>query len=114
MNRDLRRAIKADVFPFIKVDLIDVQQLYSVTPTNEQSWKAYQASVWLTIAGVRKKMAFPVQIRKLRTDQMRVLASKDLLMSEFGVKPRTPFNLIQIDDRIILNLDLVITWSASP
>jgi polyisoprenoid-binding protein YceI len=113
MNKDLHKALKSDDFPFIKMDLLEVIPQNNQTPLTQNTWYTYKASTNLTIAGITKPVTVSVQINKQSPHLFRLIASKEILMSDFQVKPRTPFNMIKIDDLIVINFDLLILVQAT-
>jgi len=108
MNRDMYKALKADKYPYIHVQLLQATPL---KPDKEvQTGKAYtyQVNTIITIAGISKAHLFQVKFMKHSNHLFRMNASKELLMSDYDIHPRTPFNIIKIDDRITLYLDLLL------
>lgn len=108
MNKDLHKALKADQFPFIKMDLLEVIPQNNQTQLTPNTWYTYKANTNLTIAGITRPVTLSVQINKQSPHLFRLIAGKEILMSDFQVKPRTPFNMIKIDDLIIINFDLLV------
>lgn len=108
MNRDMHKALKADDFPYTTVLLTEATPLHNSTQLSLNNWYNYKATVYLTIAGITKQVIIPVQINKLSPHLFRFIASKELLMSDFNVKPRTPLNMIRIDDMITINFDMTV------
>ena len=109
MNRDMHKALKAQEYPFSKLLLLDATPQHSNGNMQTNSWYRYNTHSVLTIAGVSRRVDIPVQLCKLSNGKMRITASKELLMSDFNVKPRTPFNMIRIDDKIIISFDMVVS-----
>ena len=106
MNKDLHKALKSDEFPYIKMELLEAVPQQNQPQLVLNNWYTYKATTHLTIAGVTKPVVVTVQVNKQSPHLYRLIASKELLMSDFKVKPRTPFNMIKIDDLIIINFDL--------
>lgn len=106
MNKDLHKALKAEKFPHIRLELLQAIPVQAGHPNESNIWYSYRANTVLSIAGVSKPMQITLQLNRQAGNRFRLLASKDVLMSEFEVKPRTPFNMVRIDDLIVLNFDL--------
>ena len=112
MNKDLHKALKSDDFPYIKMELLEALPQHNEPQLAPNTWYNYKANTNLTIAGVTKPVTLTLQLNKQSPHLFRIIASKELLMSDFNVKPRTPFNMIRINDQIIINFDLLVLVSA--
>ncbi|MBX9782155.1 MAG: YceI family protein [Chitinophagaceae bacterium] len=108
MNRDMHKALKAEEHPYIIITLHDAASLNNITKLSINTWYEFTANVTLTIAGVSKKNQLNVMVSKLSNLLFRLKAKKDLLMSDFNVKPRTPFNMIKIEDKVTINFDMTV------
>lgn len=108
MNKDLHKALKADKFPHISLELLTASPVQQGHPTEANIWYSYKANTILSIAGISKPVQILLQLNRMAGNRYRLLASKDILMSEFDVKPRTPFNMVRIDDLIVINFDLLV------
>ena len=113
MNRDMHKALKADLYPYITIQLHDAIPTDKFSEMRVNAWYTYQAHVSLTIAGITKKTQLQIKVSKQASNQYRLVSEKDLLMSDFKVKPRTPFNMIKIDDKVFINFDMTIHTNES-
>jgi YceI-like domain len=111
MNRDMHKALKAEEHPYITVALHDAAAVNKLSKLNINTWYSFQANVTLTIAGVSKPALLQVQVNKLSNYLLHLKASRDLLMSDYHVKPRTPFNMIKIEDKVTINFDMMVVMS---
>jgi polyisoprenoid-binding protein YceI len=111
MNRDMHKALKAEEHPYIIITLHDATALNSNSKLSLNTWQEYTATITLTIAGVSKKNQLHVHVNKLSSHLFQLKAKKDLLMSDFHVKPRTPFNMIKIEDKVTINFDMTVVVS---
>jgi hypothetical protein len=111
MNRDMHKALKAEEHPYIIITLHDATALNSNAKHSLNTWQEYTATITLTIAGVSKKNQLHVHVNKLSNHLFQLKAKKDLLMSDFHVKPRTPFNMIKIEDKVTINFDMTVVVS---
>jgi polyisoprenoid-binding protein YceI len=108
MNRDMHKALKADQYPYITIQLHEVITIDKFTELKLNTWYSYTAHVSLTIAGITQKTQLLVKVNKTNNNRYRLAAQKELLMSDFKVKPRTPFNMIKIDDKVAINFDITV------
>lgn len=108
MNKDLHKALKADDYPFIKIDLINALPVEKEPITGFNTWHQYHVDANLTIAGVTKPLLLSVEINKLSRHLFRFISSKDIFMSDFNIKPRTPFNIIKMNDLVVINFDMTV------
>lgn len=108
MNRDMHKALKADQYPYIVIQLHDAIPADKFSELRFNTWYHYTANVSLTIAGVTKKTKLHIKVNKQGTNKYRLVSEKELLMSDFHVKPRTPFNMIKIEDKVNINFDMTI------
>lgn len=108
MNRDMHKALKAAEHPYIIIQLHDAALLNNTSRLQFNTWYPFTANITLSIAGVSKKTLLHVHVNKQSQHLFQLKASKDLLMSDFHVKPRTPFNMIKIEDKVTINFDMTI------
>jgi hypothetical protein len=108
MNKDLHKALKADDYPFIKIDLINALPVEKEPITSFNTWHHYHVNANLTIAGVTKPVLLAVEINKLSPHLFRFISSKDIFMSDFNIKPRTPFNIIKMNNLVVINFDMTL------
>ncbi len=107
MNRDMHKALKAEEHPYIIITLHEAAMM-NKTQVQLNTWYNYNANVTLTIAGVSRKTQLHVQLNKKSSHLFQLKASKEILMSDYHVKPRTPFNMIKIEDKVTINFDMMI------
>ncbi|MBK8090262.1 MAG: YceI family protein [Chitinophagaceae bacterium] len=108
MNRDMHKALKAEKYPYILVELINAQPLHDEKQLQNSKVYKYNVNAVITIAGISKQHLMTVQMVKLSNHLYRLNAAKDLLMSDYEIKPRTPFNIIKIDDLVTIHFDMVV------
>lgn len=108
MNRDMHKALKADQYPYITIQLHDAIPSDKFSELRINTWYYYTAKVSLTIAGITQKTQLHIKVNRQSSNKYRLVAEKELLMSDFKVKPRTPFNMIKIDDKVNINFDMTI------
>lgn len=108
MNRDMHKALKADEFPFITVDLLNAMPLHNEKEMQPGKVYNYNVNTSISIAGISKAQLIHVKMLRTKENLYRLTASKDILMSEYEIKPRTPFNIIRIDDLISIHFELLV------
>ena len=106
MNRDLCDALKSEDYPYIKIDLHDAR-------ITQGSFEKVGADVVLhsnasiTITNITRKVQLVVRGKRLGAGKFRFFATKELLMTDFGITPPTALlGLIKVRDAIRINFDL--------
>ena len=108
MNRDMHKALKAEEFPYITVDLVTAQPLHNEKEMQPGKVYTYNVSTVIHIAGISKTQVMQVKFLRSKDNLYRLTASKDILMSDYDIRPRTPFNIIKIDDTITIHFELMV------
>ena len=104
MNGHLRNALKAEQNPTIKFRVAQ----YDVVPggANDGTVKLKGN---LTIAGQEKPVTIDASVATDAAGALRVKGSKEILMSEFGVRPPTlMMGTLKVRDRVVVNFDVVL------
>nr|WP_294906076.1 hypothetical protein [uncultured Lacibacter sp.] len=108
MNRDMHKALKAEEFPYISVDLVTAQPLHNEKEMQAGKVYTYNVTTVIHIAGISKTQIMQVKLLRSKDNLYRLTASKDILMSDYEIRPRTPFNIIKIDDTITIHFELMV------
>ena len=107
MNSDLCDALKASRYPFIVVELQQIQLRPSALKAVNNEWFDVVAMANLTITDVCKPIVMDVRGIRLSDDRYRFVCSKNVRMTDFNVDPPTAlFGLIKVDNEIKINLDI--------
>ena len=104
MNGHLRNALKAQENPVIKFRVAQ----YDVVPggANEGTVKLKGN---LTIAGQEKPVTIDATVATDAGGALRVKGSKEILMTEFGVRPPSlMMGTMKVRDRVVVNFDVVL------
>ncbi len=110
MNSDLCDALKADQYPYIVIELHEVNLRSAGARVAKGEWVDVKAIANLTITNVCKPLIMDVKMKKIAGDKYRFVCSKDLKMTDFKVDPPTAlFGLIKVHNEIKINLDLTTT-----
>lgn len=113
MDRDLYRALKANDFPEIEYELIDVEVLNA--PSNGDSTHDLRATGNLAVAGVSRQIETLVKGSRLPDGRLRAVGVEDLIMSDFGIeRPSALFGLIKARDRLDIRFDLIAAPQSEP
>ncbi len=111
MNSDLCDALKADQYPYIVIELHEV----NLSNLNRQAlkggeWRNVVAIATLTITNVCRPLVLDVRAQQVSPGHYHFVSSKDLKMTDFKVDPPTAlFGLIKVHNEINIKLDLYAT-----
>jgi polyisoprenoid-binding protein YceI len=107
MNGHLRNALKMEANPLIKFELSQ----YDVIPGGATEG-TIRLKGNLTIAGQQKPVTIETSVVSDANGALRVKGSKELLMSEFGVRPPTlMLGTLKVRDRVVVHFDVVLKQS---
>jgi hypothetical protein len=108
LDKNMRKALKQEATPVIRFTLVDYK-----TEEAKDGGLVVKARGRLSIAGVEKDALVEGACR-FGPDGVEVTGAKDLLMSDFGVKPPTlMFGAVKTADKIIVHFDLKLTASEA-
>lgn len=112
IDQDMRKALKADKFPYIQIDLLETRQDIGSLQSANRDWFDIQAKVRITICGVQRIKTIPAKAMALSDSAFRLKGAHPIVMSEFGIAPPTAlFGLIQVQDQIDFHFDLFLSIS---
>lgn len=113
MNKDLCEAMKAEEYPFIKVEIHGAMLQSGNLREGNTDWTAMKAVATLTITGVSRRVVLDVKAKRLATDKFRFVATKEMRMTDFNITPPSVMlGLIKVNNTIRINFDL--TTKAKP
>lgn len=100
LDQNMQKALKEKEHPHIIFHLTR----YEVTASTSD--KSFPITTYgdLTVAGQTKTIELPAVVSM--GDFTRIEGTKDLLMSDFGVKPPTVMGIIKTHNRVVINFDL--------
>jgi polyisoprenoid-binding protein YceI len=108
MNKDLYQTLRADKYPNIKLELARAH-LPEGTQITPGEWTPLQAHGTITIAGITRPIVFNVKARRSAENKLRLVAAKEVLMTDFNIEPpKAMLGLIKVNNTIRLNMDLLI------
>jgi hypothetical protein len=103
MDQNIRKAMEADQFPTVLFNLSS----YNILDFDDNiHGVAALLTGRLSISGVERSIDFPVRITP-KHNTITVQGQKDLLMSDYGVRPPVfLFGTVKTDDKISVHFDL--------
>lgn len=106
MNSDLYQALKAESYPRIHFELENARILS--IPSDSEDWYRLTATGHLTIAGVSRLIEAEVEGKQVADGVYRIRGSKQLNMTDFGIKPPSALlGLVKARDEITVHFDIV-------
>ncbi|MGI9158415.1 MAG: YceI family protein [Saprospiraceae bacterium] len=112
IDHDMRKALKAEKFPYIQIDLLETRQDVGSFRSGDRDWFDIQAKVRITICGVQRIKTIPAKAMALSDSTFRLKGVQPIVMSEFGIAPPSAlFGLIQVQDQIDFHFDLFLSIS---
>jgi len=112
MNSDLCDALKSSKYPYIVVELQQIQLRPAALSATRNEWFDVVAVATLTITDVCKPIVMDVRGIRLGDDRYRFVCSKNVRMTDFNVDPPTAlFGLIKVNNDIKINLDITASVS---
>ena len=107
MNSDLCDALKASKYPYIVVELHQVNLKPSALQAKNDEWFDVVAVATLTITDVCKPIVMDVKGLNLGGDRYRFVCSTKVRMTDFNVEPPSVLlGLIKVNNDIKINLDI--------
>jgi len=109
MDRDLQKALKAELFPTIKIELENIKAVPFISTF---SWNSIKAIVNITLAGEKRK--YEIEVKATRKDGKFLLTgNKTLNMTDFNIiPPQVLFGMIKVNDPITFHFDLHVELSS--
>lgn len=110
INRDMHKTLKAEDFPYIRIELKEAQVASEESGLYQLGkWTDLSAMAEITLAGVKKRLPMEVTAQRISSNLFQFKSSEHLTMTAFGIDPPRPLlGLIQVHDDIQINLDLYI------
>lgn len=112
MDHDMQKALKADKYPNIRIELLETKQDAKHFSPGNRGWFEVQAKAKLTICGVTKTQQIAAKAQILSTGKFRLVGYQSILMTDFGIDPPTAlFGMIKVDNQIEFHFDLSVRVS---
>ena len=111
MTKDMHKALKADKFPFITVELLEATAMHTEKTLEPGRFYPYTANTSISIAGITKPQKLIVRVQRLSDHLIKFSACKDISMKDYEIKPKTPLNVVKIDDKVSINFEMTVILS---
>lgn len=111
MTKDMHKALKAEQYPFITVELLDAMAMHTEKTLETGRFYPYTANTSITIGGITKPQKLIVRVQRLSEHLIKFSASKDVSMKEYEIKPKTPLNVVKIEDKVSINFEMTVILS---
>lgn len=106
LTKQMFKAMKADKHPLITFRLTG----YTVEPAAGSTTLTPTGT--LTVAGVERPIDMVLEVKE-QAGGLHVRGSRDLLMTEFGIKPPTMFmGMLKTDDKVTIKFELHLALAA--
>jgi polyisoprenoid-binding protein YceI len=106
LTKQMFKAMKADKHPTITFRLVG----YTVEPA--AGGATVKPKGTLTVAGVERLIDMVLEVKE-QTGRLHVRGTRDLLMTEFGIKPPTMFmGMLKTDDKVTITFELQLALAA--
>ena len=109
IETDMQQAMKAETYPYIRIELAETWQNAQNFKTECKDWFPVKAKVRITITNVTKEHQILGKAKKIGANQFQLLGEKALQMTEFGIDPpHAMFGMIKVNDWITFHFDLIV------
>lgn len=109
INKDLQKALQADVHPHIKIEILSVRlpELERTNPT--EVWVDVPVQTRITIAGVSRPLHLSVRAKATDENTYQLESQTKVAMTDFGIDPPKPMlGMIKVRDEIEIYFDLTV------
>ena len=110
INKDLYKALRADEFPFITVDIRQAYQLEECFLSEScDQWTSLNVDASISIANECRAVDLEVQGKKTGEGRYHFLAAHSLSMCDFNIDPPVALmGLVKVDPLITIHFDLIV------
>lgn len=109
INNDLRKALKADEFPHIRIEVETIRLPENNGQISDTDWTTIPVKTQITIAGTRRPLHLQVAAKSLGHHTYQLRSETKVAMSDFGIDPPKPMlGMIKVEDVITIHFDLVV------
>jgi polyisoprenoid-binding protein YceI len=106
LTKQMAKALKADKHPVITF------KLNGYTVESTAGGLAIKPTGTLTVAGVEKPVDVVLEVKEV-AGALQVRGTRDLLMTEFGIKPPTMFmGMLKTDDKVTIKFELQLALAS--
>lgn len=109
MNRDLQKTLNADRYPNIELQLLQTDERNYNPTLRPSEWGRIDATIAIGINGCSNIYHLTVLATPVDGSRFRIMGSKKLRMTDFGIDPPTAvFGMIRVHDEINISFDMII------
>ncbi|MFT3844474.1 MAG: hypothetical protein QM725_05435 [Lacibacter sp.] len=105
----MHKSLLAEKFPYIQVQFVTAQPLQADKQLVIGKTYNYNVTTVITLAGVARTHILPVQLTRLNKQYYKLTSSKELTMTEFNIKVRTPLNIVKAEDKVLIRFSILAT-----
>lgn len=110
INTDLRKALRAEEFPYIRIEIQSIRLPEDSPTLSSESWATLPVKTQITIAGTRRPLHLAVQAKSLGDGHYQLRSKTEVAMSDFGIEPPKPMlGMIKVEDHITISFDLKVS-----
>ncbi|HNM26275.1 MAG TPA: YceI family protein [Saprospiraceae bacterium] len=110
IENDLRKALKAEQYPNIRIKLLETIQNPDCIDGKCQGWFDIYAKMNLTITGVTRTRDIHARAKLLAPKKLQLVGEQTLYMTDFGITPpEAMLGMIRVNDQIDFHFDLIVT-----
>lgn len=104
ITSDFKKTLKADQNPLLKIHFLSIDDFKPV-----YGRQMVNSVIEISLAGVVKRMHVGFNVKTINNSQIQLFGDKDLLFSDFGLKPpRKLAGLIKINEEIKVHFQLML------
>jgi hypothetical protein len=109
INKDLNKALQADQYPNITIDLKEAFNLECNDLSDCDRWIDFETNSDITIVCTSKSVNIPVKVKKVDEQRFQISGGTNIKLCDFGVEaPTALLGLIKVKDRLEIKFDLLI------
>lgn len=102
MTNDLRKTLKADEYPLLKIDLLSIDNF---TAAN----KNIKGTVAIALSGITQKVEVDYTVQTGNDGNLHLYGSRQVLFSDFGLTPPHKLaGLIKVEEQINIRFQLIL------
>lgn len=110
IETDLRKALKADKYPNIRITLLETIQNPDCLEGKCAGWFDIYAKMNLNITGVTRTRDIKARAKLLAPKKLQLVGQQQLFMTDFGIEPpEAMLGMIKVNDQIDFHFDLVVS-----
>jgi polyisoprenoid-binding protein YceI len=114
MVRDVRRALKAEAFPSIHFEFLEVEEIQITAMDQEEARLKMRTKGVLSVSGHNRIVSLNVTAKRPASGMIHLSGITQIRMSDFNIDPPTRlFGLIRANDDVVIEFQLYVDSSSS-